>query len=70
MNRLIIFLLRKKLGVKLFEPFRFSTQKNKENVYYFVRTRLIKKYPSGMTKLAHVQLNWLLDDQCMIEKVS
>ena len=42
MTRLIIFLIRKKLGLKKYEHFRFTNQKDKQNYYYFTETSIIK----------------------------
>ena len=67
MKRLIIFLIRKKLGLKKNELFRFSNQRE-QSVYYFTDTNLMKiKY--GYVDKSGVSLNWLLDDECKIEKM-
>lgn len=67
MKRLIIFLIRKKLGLKKNELFRFSNQRE-QSVYYFTDTNLMKiKY--GYADKSGVSLNWLLDDECKIEKM-
>lgn len=63
-NKLIIFLIRKKFGLKTNEHFKFSNQK-KMGVYHFSDTSLIKvigktSYSSG------VPLNWLLSEECKI----
>lgn len=42
MKKLIIFLIRKHLGLKLGQEFRFVNQKSKNNTYYFDTTRLMK----------------------------
>lgn len=72
MKRLILFLIRTRLGLKKFEYFRFNNQRL-DDIYYFNDNGLIKmcsmlgykEYASG------VSLNWLLDDECKksIEKV-
>ena len=77
MNRLIIFLIRKKLGVKLFETFRFTNQKTSD-VYWFTQYSLMKVnyYPLAHGKpyqdvcFSGVSLNWLLSDECEIEKIN
>ena len=74
MKRLIVFLIRKRLGLKRNEHFRFANQASEKHYYYFTSDCLIKmrwsarwnKYisdPSGCS------LNWLLDDNCEIVKV-
>lgn len=71
-KRLIIFLIRRRLGLKLFEDFRFSNQKSKYDRYYFAPDALIKReYCGGIYREcnANVSLNWLLDDECEIVKV-
>lgn len=68
MTRLIIFLIRKKLGLKKYEHFKFTNQKDKKNYYYFTETSIIKDV-RGYRTLSTVSLNWLLDNDCSIEKV-
>lgn len=65
MRRLIIFLVRTKLGLKKFEAFRFTNQKT-DNIYFFTDDRVMKK-ESGIYRPSNVSLNWLLDDNCEIE---
>ena len=74
MNRLIIFLIRKKLGLKKYEDFQFENQHNKKNTYFFTDSKLFKKvyYPEldyRYRKLSNVSLNWLLSNKCKIIKV-
>lgn len=66
MKRLIVFLIRRKLGLKKHERFRFVGQKSNA-VYYFATDSLIKCW-KGQTMLSGVSLNWLLDDECKIDK--
>lgn len=70
--RLIVFLIRLKLGVKKLERFRFENQKSKSDVYYFGDNCLIKakqgKYGIDI-ELSGVSLNWLLNEDCKITKV-
>lgn len=66
MKRLIIFLIRRRLGLKKYEQFRFMNQKTKD-VYYFTNTELIKM-ECGMCHRSGVSLNWLLNDNCEITK--
>lgn len=67
-KKLILYLIRKKLGVKKFETFMFVGQKSPINFYYFDENNLLKVEPDkGCTWKSHVSLNWLLDDKCKIE---
>lgn len=82
-KHLIIFLIRWRLGLKKKEFFRFSNQKSSRDVYFFGKHTLVKReytedpfYPwynelRGRYKSypANVSLNWLLSDDCKIEKV-
>lgn len=75
LDRIIVFLIRLKLGVKKMERFQFVNQKS-DDIYYFgdgclIKMKLIKNKwkdyydiePSG------VSLNWLLDRNCKVRKV-
>lgn len=67
MRRFVIFLIRKRLGLKKFEKFKFANQ-NSNAVYYFTESNVMKFW-HGQTVLSGVSLNWLLDDDCKIERV-
>lgn len=67
MNRFIIFLIRKKLGLKKFEHFKFVGQKS-DAVYWFTESNIMKRW-RGQTTLSGVSANWLLDSDCEIEHV-
>ena len=67
MRKIIIFLLRKKLGLKSYENFKFVNQKS-DAVYYFNESNLMKRW-RGQTMLSGVSINWLLDNDCEIERV-
>lgn len=67
MRKIVIFLIRKKLGLKKYEKFRFIEQKTNA-VYYFTESNLMK-YWRNQTMLSGVSLNWLLDNECKIERV-
>ena len=67
MRRFVIFLIRKKLGLKKFEKFTFVGQKT-DAVYYFTESSVMKLW-NNHTCLSGVSVNWLLDDDCNIEKV-
>lgn len=68
MRRFVIFLIRKKLGLKKFEKFKFVNQKS-DAVYYFTESNVMKFW-HNQTVLSGVSVNWLLDDDCEIERVS
>ena len=65
-KKIIIGLIRKKLGLKEREPFQFVNQKSKA-VYYFTKDAIMKAWRGDITK-STVSLNWLLDDECEIRK--
>ena len=67
MRRFIIFLIRKRLGLKKYEIFRFVNQKSNA-LYYFTGNAVIK-YWRGQRTLSGVSINWLLDENCEIEIV-
>ena len=67
MRKLVIFLIRKKLGLKKYEKFRFTNQKS-DAVYYFTEGNLMKFW-RNQTMLSGVSVNWLLDKDCEIERV-
>lgn len=73
MKRIIIFLIRKRLGLKKYECFRFLNQKSPKNYYYFKNNCLMKHMyfedGSNAPVASHVSLNWILSDECEIEKV-
>lgn len=67
-NRLIIFLIRKKLGLRKNERFRFTNQK-KKGTYWFSSKELIKMVDKNCpVELSTVPLNWLLNKDCEIVK--
>ena len=75
LTRLIIFLVRMKLGLLPYQTFRFANQKSKLDYYYFEPKRLVKVeyhhqdpfYPNGRSyKSSNVSLNWLLNERCNI----
>lgn len=66
-RRLIIFLIRKRLGLRKYETFQFANQKSENEYYWFNEDELRKYMPSvGRACDAHVSLNWLLNDNCKI----
>ena len=68
LNRLIIFLIRKKLGVKRHEYFRFDNQASETDAYYFSGNNLMKISDHGMRQ-SNCSLSWLLNDDCKIIRI-
>ena len=68
MKRLIIFLIRKRLGLKKYESFRFSNQKSND-IYYFNHICLMKEKVSGKIFASTASLNWILADDCEVVKI-
>ena len=66
MKKLIIFLIRKQLGLAKYEAFQFTNQKSNA-IYYFTDDAVMKEW-HGYLEKSHVSLNWLLDDECKIRK--
>lgn len=70
LRRIIIFLIRKRLGLRKYEYFRFSNQKSPCDKYYFDETSCMKMIPlDGVIRPSNVSLNWLLSDECKIERI-
>ena len=68
MRKLIIFLIRVRLGLDKYEKFRFDAQKSRHD-YYFFSDMMIMKHTNGYTTTSSVSLNWLLDPNCKVVKV-
>ena len=77
MNRLILWLIKRRFGLHWYDRFRFTNQKTND-VYWFEKCGLYKiEYrtthsgkvqPVGIG-LSGVSLNWLLDKDCKIQKL-
>lgn len=68
LKRFILFLIRRKLGVKLYEEFRFTNQ-CKADIYWFQPDGVYKETENGHeVKKSTVSLNWLLSEECEIER--
>lgn len=63
-KRLIIFLIRKRLGLKKYQHFRFNNQKSNAT-YFFSDACVMKDERFGLHE-SSVSLNWLLNDNCKI----
>lgn len=73
MKRLILFLIRRRLGLRKWELFTFTNQKSND-LYFFTEEGLFKRYHAGdhwgwHTVRSSVSLNWLLDEECQINKI-
>ena len=73
MKKFIISLVRRYLGLKKYEGFKFVNQKT-EDIYNFGDDGDYKTYSYGSDyekkkKKSNVSLNWLLDDECDIQSV-
>lgn len=73
MKKLILYLIRKRLGLKKNQRFQFKGQKSKNEYYYFGPEKLMKVvqinegYSYG--RESNIRLNWLLSDECKAEIV-
>lgn len=65
---LILFLIRRRHGLKKYQQFRFENQKSKTDVYYFGRDK-IYKIEGCKTIDSSVSINWMLDENCKIIKL-
>lgn len=65
-KRIVMFLIRKKLGLKKYQKFKFANQKNKADYYYFSDTCLTKFSNIIGPIKSNVSLNYLLSDECEI----
>ena len=71
MTRLILFLIRLKLGVKKNERFEFANQKSIYDYYYINSYNIFKvmvRKHDIKTRPANVSLSWLLSPKCEIVK--
>ena len=71
MTRLILFLIRLKLGVKKNERFEFANQKSIYDYYYINSYNIYKVMVSKhdiKIRPANVSLSWLLSPKCEIVK--
>ena len=68
MKKLIVYLVRKRLGLKKYEYFRFANQRSNA-VYWFAETQVLKSITVGSNQvitLSNVSLNWLLNNDCKV----
>lgn len=73
MKKIIIFLIRKRLGLKKYQYFKFTNQKT-QDMYSFTNTRLVKTIMKNGRRVKAVpsgaSLNWLLNSECKVHKLS
>ena len=67
MKKFIVYLIRKRLGLKTYEMFQFVGQKT-DAKYYFTDDAVMKVW-YGFTEKSGVSLNWLLDENCEIKRI-
>lgn len=68
-RRIVIFLVRKRLGLKAYEGFQFDNQKSKTDWYMFTDDEVLKvTYNDHYICQSSVSLNWLLDGNCKVHK--
>ena len=67
MKRLILFLVRRHLGLKKYQYFQFDNQKSTA-LYYFANVGIIK-YWRGKHELSRVSVNWIINNECRIVKM-
>lgn len=67
-RRFIVFLIRKRLGLRNYEGFQFAGQKSEENWYFFGSTGTLWKMDHVNGRKIMVEskasLNWLVSDEC------
>lgn len=69
-RRTIIFLVRKRLGLKAYEGFRFDNQKSETDWYMFTDDEVLKvTYNDHYICPSSVSLNWIIDSKCTVHKV-
>lgn len=69
-RRIVIFLVRKRLGLKAYEGFQFDNQKSKTDWYMFTNYEVLKvTYNDHDICQSSVSLNWLLDSKCKVHKI-
>lgn len=67
MNKLIMFLVRKKLKIKENEEFKFANQKE-YCTFMFYKNEIVK-FKNNQLLQSNVSLNFLLSEDCKIRKV-
>lgn len=68
LNKLILFLIRRKLNLMKFQLFYFNNQVNKNDRYFFNDYRIVKitfhKECGCITQNSNLSLNFLLSKEC------
>ena len=71
MTKLIIFFMRRRFGLKKNQHFRFTNQHSTHDTYYFTSDRLMKSAgPYHIIMESNVKFNWLMSNDCKIEKIN
>lgn len=63
LNKLILFLIRRKLHLKKYQYFYFKNQANKLDRYYFYDDCIVKISPYELVR-SNLSLNFLLSNEC------
>ena len=64
-RKLIMWLIRRKLGLKNYDGFKFLNQAS-DNIYFFCDGLLLRMDGKGKISQSHVGLNYLLSEKCEI----
>lgn len=67
LKRVILFLVRRKLGLRKAQEFQFKGQKTNA-VYWFTDEQVCKLWKGEVTP-SNVSINWLLNAECKIVKI-
>lgn len=66
-------MVRKKLGLKKWDGFRFANQRSKYDFYVITPVEILKvegvEWETSIIKPSRVSLNWLLSKDCEIVKL-
>lgn len=72
MRKFILFLIRRKLGLRKYQHFQYANQKSNAE-YFFGDQCIVKmwkdKYDTIKCEYSHVSVNWILSDECEIIKL-
>lgn len=68
LRKIIVFLVRRKYGLKKYQYFTFDNQKT-ANKYYFTSTSIMK-LEDGERRPSNVSFNWMTCDKCKITKLN
>lgn len=63
MDRLAIFLIKRRLSVKEGQKFYFKNQKDKQDRYAFVGNKIVKYCSNGSKRKSSISLNWIVSNR-------